>query len=142
MKRELVFESLTTILPTFLITLVTFTSNFFGTEHFDAIVAVNVTAFLVIATLFISVSNDLPRTSYLKMIDLWMLFAMFVPFLIVVLQTRIRSLSKSSKITPNQPWKSHHPTKKFQILVCFSAYGLPLIYLLFVIGFFVHGLYL
>ena len=37
--------------------------------------------------LFVSVSNDLPRTSYLKMVDIWLIFNLFIPFLEVLLHT-------------------------------------------------------
>ena len=35
----------------------------------------------------ISVSNDLPRTSYIKMVDVWLVFNLFIPFLEVLLHT-------------------------------------------------------
>ena len=34
---------------------------------------------------FISVSNALPKTSYIKMIDIWLIFNLVVPFLEVIL---------------------------------------------------------
>ena len=36
---------------------------------------------------FLGLSKSLPVTSYFKMIDIWMLFTMTVPFLEVVLHT-------------------------------------------------------
>ena len=142
MKRELLRETLTTILPTFLIIVVTLTSSLFGIEHFDAIVAVNVTAFLVIVTLFIGISTHLPRTPSIKMIDVWMIFAMFVPLCVVLLQTRIKTISKEGKIVPNKAWESHRvASKQKQILEAFSLFGLPAIFISFVIGFFAIGLY-
>ena len=38
---------------------------------------------------FISVTGSLPTTSYVKMVDLWMLFNLFLPFVQVVLHTYI-----------------------------------------------------
>ena len=32
------------------------------------------------ATMFISVSGDLPKTSYIKMVDIWLIFNLIVPF--------------------------------------------------------------
>ena len=137
--RELAREILTTIFPTFLIILVSFTTGFYGMEHFEAIVGVNVTAFLVIATLFISVSNSLPRTSSMKMIDIWMIVAMFVPFFVVLLQTVLKG-NEEKRITPNQPWKKEPKSKKKKVLENFALFGLPTIFLLFAIGFFTIGL--
>ena len=35
---------------------------------------------------FISVSNSLPKTSYVKMIDIWLLFNLTIPFAEVILE--------------------------------------------------------
>ncbi len=47
------------------------------------------TTLLVLTTLFISTSNGLPKTAYIKMVDVWLLCCMAVPFLQVLLQTAI-----------------------------------------------------
>ena len=39
--------------------------------QFEAIVAVNLTSFLVLTTMFTFVSDSLPKTAYLKLIDNW-----------------------------------------------------------------------
>ena len=73
---------------------VAFSTNYAGTEHFKATVTVNVTAMLVIATLFISDAKSLPKTSYMKMIDIWSICAMSVPFFEVVLLTAMADLTR------------------------------------------------
>ena len=47
---------------------------------------------LVLSTMFISVSNGLPKTSYMKMVDVWLLFNLFYPFLVVLLHTYMDTL--------------------------------------------------
>ena len=47
----------------------------------------NLTAMLVLTTIFIDVSNNLPKTSYMKMMDVWLLFNLIIPFLIVLIHT-------------------------------------------------------
>ena len=42
---------------------------------------------LVMTTLFLNTSASLPRTSYFKMIDIWMVFGLLLPFFEVVLHT-------------------------------------------------------
>ena len=46
---------------------------------------VNVTTLLVLTTLFISISDALPRTAYVKMIDLWLIFNLLIPFVEIIL---------------------------------------------------------
>ncbi len=52
-------------------------------------VTVNLTSLLVLTTLFISASNSLPQTSYLKLIDAWHVANLCVPFAEVLLHTAI-----------------------------------------------------
>ena len=49
----------------------------------------NLTALLVLTTLFISVSNSLPQTAYIKMVDVWLIFAQIVPWISVLMHTLI-----------------------------------------------------
>ena len=42
---------------------------------------------LVMTTLFIGTSNSLPETYYAKMIDVWMVFGLAIPFFEVLLHT-------------------------------------------------------
>ena len=49
---------------------------------------------LVLTTMFINVSNNLPKTSYMKMIDVWLLFNLLYPFLVVLLHTYMDTLRK------------------------------------------------
>ena len=62
-------------------------TNFYGMDHFKTIVSVNLTSMLVTATLHATVHANLPATSSLKMIDVWMLFAMAIPFMEIIIHT-------------------------------------------------------
>jgi hypothetical protein len=42
---------------------------------------------LVLTTMFVSVNQSLPRTSYMKMVDYWLVFTLFIPFVEILLQT-------------------------------------------------------
>ena len=49
------------------------------------------TALLVLATLFTQVSASLPKTSYFKMVDIWLLFCIITIFLIIIFHAIIDS---------------------------------------------------
>lgn len=66
LKRRVMSEMLTTYLPTILILIIVYSTNFFKPFFFEAIVTVNLTSLLVLTTLFISVTDSLPKTSYVK----------------------------------------------------------------------------
>merc|ERR1712243_311744 len=51
------------------------------------VVEVNLTMLLVLATIFIGKSQALPTTSYPKMIDIWLIATMMVPFLEIAMHS-------------------------------------------------------
>ena len=98
LKRKVATELLTTYLPTILLLLISFTTIFFDRELFGDATQVNLTIMLVMTTIFTSKIEELPPTSDMKMIDIWLIFSLVVPFLEVVLRTAIECLSCSCNI--------------------------------------------
>ena len=90
--RRLLSIILTIFAPTVILNLVGQTSNYFKEFFFEAVISLNVTVMLVLTTMLISVSNKLPQTSYIKMIDVWLLVSLTKPFLDIMIQTYIDSL--------------------------------------------------
>ena len=84
LKRKIMSEMLTTYLPSFLLLMITFATTFFKPFFFEAALTVNLTNMLVMTTIFISVMEKLPLTSYPKMIDFWLIFCQLVPFAEVI----------------------------------------------------------
>ena len=80
LKRKIMSEMMTTYLPSILLMMITFATTFFKPVYFEAALTVNLTNMLVMTTIFISVMERLPTTSYLKMIDYWLIFCQLVPF--------------------------------------------------------------
>ena len=104
--RRLLNQLLTTFMPSTFICLVAISTNFFRVRisscyllsvitdhasaahcrwlhlqpsHYECIVTVNVTLLLVLSALFISVLDSMPRTSYVKMIDVWLISCLTIP---------------------------------------------------------------
>jgi len=98
LKRKVSTELLTTYLPTILLLLISFTTIFFDRELFGDATQVNLTIMLVMTTIFTSKIMELPPTSDMKMIDIWLIFSLVVPFLEVVLRTAIECMSCSCHI--------------------------------------------
>ena len=80
LKRKIMSEMMTTYFPSILLMLITFATTFFKPFFFEAALTVNLTNMLVMTTIFISVMEKLPLTSYPKMIDIWLIFCQLVPF--------------------------------------------------------------
>ena len=59
---------------------------------FQAVIPVNLTSMLVLTTIFIDVSNNLPKTSYMKMIYVWLLVNLLLLFMVVLTHTYMDTL--------------------------------------------------
>ena len=90
--RLLLGTILTTYIPTIILVIISHNASFFKPFFFESAISVNVTTMLVLVTLFLSVSGSLPTTSYIKMVDVWFIFNLMVPFGEVLLHTYIDSL--------------------------------------------------
>ena len=98
LKRKVSMELLTTYLPTILLLIITFVTIFFDKDLFGDAIAVNLTIMLVMTTIFTSKIEELPPTSDMKMIDIWLIFCLVVPFLEVILRTAIECMNCSCHI--------------------------------------------
>ena len=83
--RRLLGTILTVFLPTVLLNLLGHSANYFKDFFFEAAVTVNLTVMLVLTMMFINVSNKLLNTSYIKMIDVWLILNLIVTFMEVLL---------------------------------------------------------
>ena len=107
LKRKVATELLTTYLPTILLLLITFVTIFFDKDIFADAIAVNVTIMLVMTTIFTSKIEELPPTSDMKMIDIWLIISLLVPFFEVVLRTAIECIKCSCpRCEPNKTRKT------------------------------------
>ena len=91
-------------------------------------ITVNLTSMLVLTTMFINVSNNLPKTSYMKMVDVWLLFNLLLPFIIVLLHTYMDTLRNDEEREINHHGKSIQVGDNLDILESkrkVSKYGEP-----------------
>ena len=115
LKRKVVTELVTTYLPTILLLLITYTTIFFDKDLFGDAIAVNLTIMLVMTTIFTSKIEELPPTSDMKMIDIWLICCLVIPFLEVILRTTIECLDCSCDICQDK--KSGEKNAVFQVFV-------------------------
>ena len=170
-SRRLLSHILTIFLPTISLCLVSFcTSQFrvrlqcicflFGYQrvfkfiiqpsHFNTALTMNVTTLLVLTTLFISTSNSLPTTSYVKMIDIWFIATFMMPFLEITVQTLISIMSNNEgkddvhvfltkALNEALQLRNERREAITKILQIIAQFVLPGFYILFSIIFFLIG---
>ena len=90
-KRVIMNDVLTTYLPTILLIIIVYATTFFRAEFFEANLTVNLSVMFVMTTLFVSVMEKLPQTSYVRMVDIWLIYGQVLPFIQVVLVTYMES---------------------------------------------------
>ena len=95
--RELMSVILTTMLPTSIIVLIALSTNYYVEVHFKTVIPVNLMCLLLFVNLYIGLSGRLPETSYLKMIDVWLVASLTVPFTNVLLHGYLDHLRKKLK---------------------------------------------
>ena len=94
---------------------------------------------------FLGLSQNVPVTSYIKMVDIWMLFTMTIPFLEVVYHT-FNEMSKQSEadvvrvIPQSEEDEMTNNNMKVAVLRMIKRFVLPISSLLFTIIFWIVGL--
>ena len=107
LKRKIQTEMLTTYLPTLLLLISAYTTTFFKPIYFEASVTVNLTIMLVMTTIFTSKIEELPPTSDTKMIDIWLIFCLLVPFAFTLIQTAIECYrEETADVKRPEAWSS------------------------------------
>ena len=92
MGRKILGVILTMYLPTVLMNIVGHSTNYMKKFFFEAQVSVNLTVMLVLTTMFASVNSSLPKTSYIKMSDIWFLFNLWLAFIEVLILVKKETL--------------------------------------------------
>ena len=87
--RRFVYHLLTFYIPSLCFMFIAYLTMYFRLNNFQVRAIVSLTSLLVLITLNNQVSTQLPKTSYFKMIDVWLFGAMGFIFSIIVLQTVI-----------------------------------------------------
>ena len=124
----------------------------------------NLTCMLVLTTMFISVSSNLPTTSYVKMIDIWLLASLFVPFIEVILHTymdllrnvndreinhhgrvhKVAGVNETNDVVARQAWlkkAAEKRARKLKICQQVSKIYVPLVASVFIIGWWMLGIF-
>ena len=87
LKRMFKYHLAATYVPSALLIIITTITLFVDEKHYGATIMVHLTTMLVMFTLYQSVSDSMPKTAYLKFIDIWLLYGIIVPFVTFIVET-------------------------------------------------------
>ena len=98
-KRRLTSETMKAFFPSLILLCCSYSTSFFRLPNFfNTAITANLTLLLTMTTLMIGVMTRIPETSYIKWIEFWLLFGIFVIFLQVILITIIEWLRHKEEI--------------------------------------------
>ena len=86
-QRRIVYHVMNTYTPTITLLAISEITLFFSSSQQDMAVTLSLTVLLVMYTFYQSISLTIPQTAYIKLIDYWLSFCLFVPFAIFVIES-------------------------------------------------------
>lgn len=84
LRNQYIYYISAAYVPSCMLLVISYLTYFFDVEDFSNRVTVALTSLLVLATLFSELVGGLPKTSYLKLIDVWFLGCIVASFLMVM----------------------------------------------------------
>ena len=94
-----------TFLPTILLVMITEMTLFVDKKHFEVSIMIHLTTMLVMYTLYQGLQSFMPRTAYLKFIDIFLLYGVIVPFTTFTVEVVSKFLSVKEKSIENEHTK-------------------------------------
>ena len=86
-QRKIMYHLANTFLPTISLLFIVEITLFFDNSKLDMAVNLSLTIMLVMYTFYQSLSQTIPKTAYMKLIDYWLIFCLLVPFLIFIIES-------------------------------------------------------
>ncbi|XP_069989605.1 uncharacterized protein [Penaeus vannamei] len=89
LQRRVGYPIISIYVPTVILLILAYLSLVFRRDNFETRVMSALTVLLVLASLFTQTSTSLPKTSYFKMVDVWLLFSISLIFFVIVFHVLI-----------------------------------------------------
>ena len=88
--------------PTLTLLMIGEITLFINESHFEATIMLAITSMLVMYTLYQSASSALPKTAYIKMVDIWVIFGLVVPFITFLVLILIDMMNDNDQENENE----------------------------------------
>ena len=80
-----------TYLPTILMNMINQATNYIsGDTKYDLIYTINITCMMVLASVYLAVSSSLPSTANIKPVEVWLLFNLAFPVLVIIVNVLLQ----------------------------------------------------
>ena len=118
LKRRFLFQLVTIYFPSLSLIIIVEMTLFLGGTKFDPTLHMVLTAMLVMYTLYLKVSSELPPSSYMKLIDIWLHFCLVTPFAVFIMEGAMGLVDSRRKVndaTGNKVTPTLSVTRKSKI---------------------------
>ena len=86
LTRKMKSVFMVSYLPTILMNIINQATNYIQAgDKFSLIYTINITCMMVLASVYLSVSSSLPTTPNIKPVEVWLLFNLAYPFLVILI---------------------------------------------------------
>ena len=138
--RKLLNTIMTTYIPTVLLVIISYATSFYHRDLFETVIAVNLTCMLVLATMFLSVIDSLPTTSYVKMVEVWLIYTLLIPFKEVLIISFIHHKT-SATVSPTEDKIKTSKPNSLMVALFIRTYFIPLSFAAFTIVYWTIGVF-
>ena len=91
LSRKFYSIFMVTYLPTILMNIVNQATNYIsGDDKYSLIITVNITCMMVLASVYLAVSSSLPSTANIKPVEVWLLFNLAFPLLVILVNVLLQ----------------------------------------------------
>ena len=85
-QRGVTYHLANTYMPTISLLVLVILTLYLDESKLDIAVSLSLTILLVIYTFYQSIAASIPKTAYLKLVDIWLMFILLMPFTIFVIE--------------------------------------------------------
>ena len=91
LRRKFLSIFMVTYLPTILMNMINQATNYIsGEDKYSMIYTINITCMMVLASVYLSVSGSLPPTSVIKPVEVWLIYNLAYPFIIILVNVLLQ----------------------------------------------------
>merc|ERR1712198_601219 len=113
-KRRWIYHLITVFLQSILLLGVAYMTFYFKISNFQDRIMIAITTMMVVATIQSSINKIVPRTSYIKMIDIWLLYSFNIIIVMMVVHTYMDSFVKRDPNDQSTQPKAINPRRRIK----------------------------
>ena len=96
LSRKYLSIFMVTYLPTILMNMINQATNYIsGEDKYNMVYTINITCMMVLASVYLTVSASLPTTLRMKPVEIWLLFNLAYPVLVILVNVLLQVVDEA-----------------------------------------------